>query len=123
MVTTRYDVVMPADPNPLPPGLRREPDLPTVGVRELKANLSAWLERAANGETIRVTDRGRPKALLVADVSVEMDPVKRGVAEGWMDVPPGWGERRAPRRADPRPSTLLPGISTQQTIDEDRGPC
>ncbi|MFN8643962.1 MAG: type II toxin-antitoxin system prevent-host-death family antitoxin [Candidatus Binatia bacterium] len=35
-----------------------------VGVRELKQNLSAYLERAARGESIRVTDRGVPKAIL-----------------------------------------------------------
>ena len=31
-----------------------------VAVRELKAKLSAYLERAAAGEMITVTDRGRP---------------------------------------------------------------
>jgi prevent-host-death family protein len=36
-----------------------------VGVRELKQRLSEFLERVARGEVIRVTDRGRPKALLI----------------------------------------------------------
>ncbi|HZB39814.1 MAG TPA: type II toxin-antitoxin system prevent-host-death family antitoxin [Ilumatobacter sp.] len=35
-----------------------------VGVRELKAKLSAMLQRAAAGEVITVTDRGRPVATL-----------------------------------------------------------
>ena len=35
-----------------------------VGVRELKAKLSAMLQRAAAGEVITVTDRGRPVAVL-----------------------------------------------------------
>jgi prevent-host-death family protein len=35
-----------------------------VGVRELKAKLSAVLQRAAAGEIITVTDRGRPIAVL-----------------------------------------------------------
>ena len=35
-----------------------------VGVRELKATLSATLQRAAAGEVITVTDRGRPIAVL-----------------------------------------------------------
>lgn len=35
-----------------------------VAVRELKARLSAYLERAAAGELITVTDRGRPVATL-----------------------------------------------------------
>lgn len=35
-----------------------------VAVRELKAKLSAYLQRAAAGERITVTDRGRPVAVL-----------------------------------------------------------
>jgi antitoxin (DNA-binding transcriptional repressor) of toxin-antitoxin stability system len=35
-----------------------------MGVRELKAKLSAALQRAAAGEIITVTDRGRPIAVL-----------------------------------------------------------
>ena len=35
-----------------------------VGVRELKAKLSSFLQRAAAGEVITVTDRGRPVAVL-----------------------------------------------------------
>jgi prevent-host-death family protein len=43
------------------------PDPPAdyVGVRELRQNLSVYLERVVAGETLRVTDRGRPVALLV----------------------------------------------------------
>ena len=35
-----------------------------VGVRELKQRLSEYLDRAQRGEVLRVTDRGRPKAVL-----------------------------------------------------------
>jgi prevent-host-death family protein len=35
-----------------------------VGVRELRQNLSVYLERVQNGESLRVTDRGRVVALL-----------------------------------------------------------
>lgn len=35
-----------------------------VGVRDLRENLAEWLERAAAGEDILVTERGRPKARL-----------------------------------------------------------
>lgn len=35
-----------------------------VGVRELRENLSEWLDRAAAGEEIVVTERGKPKARL-----------------------------------------------------------
>lgn len=36
-----------------------------IGVRELRQNASRYLARVAKGETIEVTDRGRPVALLV----------------------------------------------------------
>jgi prevent-host-death family protein len=35
-----------------------------VAIRELKAKLSAYIQRAAAGEHITVTDRGRPVAML-----------------------------------------------------------
>ena len=35
-----------------------------VGIRELKAHLSHYVKRASQGETIRVTDRGRTAAVL-----------------------------------------------------------
>ena len=53
-----------------------------VGVRELKAHLSAWLERAAAGELIRVTDRGRPVALLGPMPNTER--LENGIREGWI---------------------------------------
>lgn len=39
-------------------------DLAQVGVRELRQNLSVYLERIALGETLEVTDRGQPVAIL-----------------------------------------------------------
>jgi prevent-host-death family protein len=62
-----------------------------VGIRELKQRLSEYLERVARGERIRVTDRGRPKALIIPLVETEI--VERGVREGWI-VP---GEAAPPR--------------------------
>lgn len=35
-----------------------------VGIRELRQNLSKYLRRVVRGETLRVTDRGTPVALL-----------------------------------------------------------
>lgn len=35
-----------------------------VGVRELRQNLSVYLRRIADGDSLEVTDRGRPVALL-----------------------------------------------------------
>ena len=58
-----------------------------VGVRELKAKLSHYLDLAANGEVIRVTDRGKPKATLGPATETA---IERGIREGW--IRPGSGE-------------------------------
>ena len=37
----------------------------TIGVRELRQNASRYLKRVESGETIEVSDRGRPVARIV----------------------------------------------------------
>ena len=51
-----------------------------IGVRDLKQNLSKYLDQAANGEMVVVTDRGVPKALIVAIPGG--DQMAKGVEEG-----------------------------------------
>lgn len=73
-----------------------------VGIRELKQRLSELLERAAQGEVIRVTDRGHPKAVL--GPLPGRANIERGVAEKWIappisDRPPGPVRRFAARRS------------------------
>lgn len=82
-----------------------------VGVRELKEHLSEYLERAERGEMIRVTDRGRPKAIL-APLPGRLR-LREGVAEGW--ITPGSG--------GPLPAiTPLKGTrSILEVLAEDRG--
>jgi prevent-host-death family protein len=66
-----------------------------VGVRELRQNLSVYLRRVEAGETLEVTDRGRPVARLEPLRSESMSPYERMKAEGrirpatvrWEDVP------------------------------------
>lgn len=53
-----------------------------VGLRELKQRLSEYLDRAERGERIRVTYRGRPKALL--GPLPGRTNVEASVAEGWI---------------------------------------
>jgi len=65
-----------------------------VGVRELKQHLSEYLEQAASGTLIQVTDRGIPKALLgPLPGRVRLD---QGTTEGW--VRKGTGGSFAPVR-------------------------
>jgi prevent-host-death family protein len=52
-----------------------------VGVRELRQNLSVYLRRTLAGETLEVTDRGQPVALLTP-LPERADPIARLVAEG-----------------------------------------
>jgi prevent-host-death family protein len=52
-----------------------------VGVRELRQNLSVYLVRIAAGETLEVTDRGSPVAVL-APLPPAATVVQRLVASG-----------------------------------------
>lgn len=56
-----------------------------VGVRELRQNLSVYLRRVAEGETLEVTERGRPVARLV---SIEKPRSRRepGSARGRIEM-------------------------------------
>lgn len=83
-----------------------------VGVRELKQHLSEYLRRVERGETIRVTDRGVPKALLSPLPAT--DPLQVGVEEGW--VRPA-GRRRALGDGARHPGSRR----TAEVLREDRG--
>jgi prevent-host-death family protein len=83
-----------------------------IGVRELKARLSEYLERAARGEHLTVTDRGKPRAVL--GPLPGGDNVARGIAEGWITAPP------APGPLPPPPVRARASVSVQDMIDEDR---
>ena len=63
-----------------------------VGVRELKQRLSEYLDRVEQGETLRVTDRGRPKAVISPVPGVAR--LAAGVAEGW--ITPAGTDRLGP---------------------------
>lgn len=83
-----------------------------VGIRELKANLSKYLERSARGETIRVLERGHPKAVLgplPGRVRLE-----EGIAEGGVRAPAD-----AARGGPWRRFHAARGVSAM--LEEDRG--
>lgn len=60
-----------------------------IGVRELRQHASRYLARVATGETIEVTDRGRPVALLVP---THEDRWQHLVASGQVLVATGSGD-------------------------------
>lgn len=84
-----------------------------VGVRELKQHLSEYLDRAARGEAIRVTDRGVPKAIIgPIPGALRLD---EGVAHGWISPPrAGATPPGSVRRAHA-------GMRTDDVLAEDRG--
>jgi len=63
-----------------------------VGIRELKQRLSEYLDRAERGEVLRVTDRGRPKAMLGPVPGRAR--IEDGVRAGW--ITPGSGSSLGP---------------------------
>ena len=87
------------------------PHMADVGIRELKQHLSEYLDRAERGEVLRVTDRGRPKALL--GPLPGRARIAQGIEEGW--ITPGSGAAlRDARRWKARERTL-------DVLSEDRG--
>lgn len=54
-----------------------------IGVRELRQHASRYLHRVSQGETLEVTDRGRPVARLVP---VDSDPWAVMIASGRVTV-------------------------------------
>lgn len=85
-----------------------------IGVRDLKARLSSYLERVAQGEVITVTSRGRKVAQIVPMPG--HDNLERGLEEGWItrraDRPPAPVVRQKPRPGTP---------TTTELISRDRG--
>lgn len=81
-----------------------------VAVRELKAKLSAYLQRAAAGEVITVTDRGRPVAVLGPPIgAVDLDAAAEA---GWLTRATATGLR---------PTRRFTAVqSVQAVLDEDR---
>jgi prevent-host-death family protein len=82
-----------------------------VGVRELKQRLSEYLDRAERGELLRVTERGRPKALL--GPLPGRARVDEGIAGGW--ITPGSGGSLRPVRR------VKAGGRVLDALAEDRG--
>lgn len=79
-----------------------------VGVRELRQNLSVYLRRVRQGETLEVTERGEPVARLSPLDSEDL--WARWIAEG--KVIPGKGDLRDL----PEPMKLPPGAKPLSEI-------
>lgn len=82
-----------------------------IGVRELRANLSRWLERVKEGEEIVVTERGKPIARIVPEEREH--PFDRLVAEG--AITPA----KRPKRPAPEP-VKVKGLVSEFVIRDRR---
>src|SRR6516165_11691230 len=56
----------------------------TIGLKVLKNKLSEYVRLAATGETVVITDRGRPVAEIVPPRREPETLVDRGMREGWI---------------------------------------
>ena len=73
-----------------------------VGIRELRQNLSVYVDRVKEGETLEVTEHGRPVA--------ELRPLTRTTSiYGRLVVEGKITPARTSTRLYPRPLTLPPG--------------
>jgi prevent-host-death family protein len=88
---------------------------PLVGVRELRQNLSIYLDRVKDGETLQVTEFGRVVALLVPLPAEKLSTFDRMVREGRAIPPKGSLKDR------PRPKPAPPGTpSSEEMLAWDR---
>jgi prevent-host-death family protein len=75
----------------------------TVGIRDLKNNLSKYIDRVRSGEELVVTDRGRPVARLSA-VDSSTDRLAELVAAGVVRAPTRRSRDRPRRRIEAKGS-------------------
>jgi prevent-host-death family protein len=95
-------------------------DRSRVGVRELRQNLSVFLDRVKDGETLTVTEHGQVVAVLAPALRASASVLERLVADGRATAP---GRRLrdvpSPRRA---PSPGGSGESVLTELREERLP-
>lgn len=88
---------------------KREPA--RVGVRELRQNLSIYLDRVKQGETLEVTEHGRPVAQLGPRPAKPLSIIDQMIADGRI-TPATFDHRKIP----PPPSIPDPSGKTLSEI-------
>jgi prevent-host-death family protein len=83
----------------------------TVGLKTLKNKLSEYVRLAAAGETVVITDRGRPVAEIVSPKPKRESVIERGIREGWITP--------AKRPFGPLPpGKPVPGLTFEQLMED-----
>jgi prevent-host-death family protein len=92
----------------------------TIGVRELRQNASKYLRRVAAGESITVTERGKPVAVLNPPPDDQMSARDKLIAAGMLI--PAQNPSRDAWLTPPLPAVPGPTLSEilQQMRDEER---
>jgi prevent-host-death family protein len=87
----------------------------SIGVRELRQNASAYLRLVEAGESVEVTDRGRPVALLVP---IPEMPKERLIRLGILSPAKKKGNVLDVVPVEPVPGLPLPSETLQQDRDD-----
>ena len=88
----------------------------SVGLKTLKNKLSEYVRAAAAGETIVITDRGRPVAEINPPRTKPESVLERGIREGWITP-------ATDRSGEPPPRKPIPGYTLEDLLadlDKDR---
>jgi prevent-host-death family protein len=80
-----------------------------VGVRELRQNLSVYLDRVKAGETLEVTEHGQPVARLAPNPPTKLSLLDQMIAEG--RVTPATVDHRLLPPPPPDPTPGAPTLS------------
>lgn len=86
-----------------------------VGIRELRQDLSRYLQRVRAGERLVITDRNRPVALM-SPLEGPDDMLEALIAEGRATRPTGSVRDLTPRKLD-----LEDPYALSRALDETRG--
>ena len=89
-----------------------------VGIRELRQNLSVYIERVKAGETLEVTDHGRPVANLEPIRVTPLTGLARLQAEG--SITPARFDHRTLRPPPSIPGRPLSEILQEMRDEDDR---
>jgi prevent-host-death family protein len=96
-----------------------ESDRPArVGVRELRQNLSVYLDRVKSGETLEVTEHGHPVARLGPNLPARMSILDQMIADG--RATPAKGDRRNLPMPPMIPGRPLSEILQEMRDEDDR---
>jgi antitoxin (DNA-binding transcriptional repressor) of toxin-antitoxin stability system len=93
-------------------------DMVSAGVRELKNNLSKYLDRVKRGEVVLVTERGRTIARMIKEPPSERslgETLEPLIAKGLVKIP-----RRPRRKRIPRAVELSGKLLSDMVIEDRR---